>query len=217
MQITLRNAETNTRTSLVLPDERRALFNFLSFVDGAAIDAIEIADMPDDKLPRNIQRLSRLKALTLVRCHALTGLPAELAKCPLKELAFIKCADFHDLTGIRKCPGLEVLHISGCDAFSSLPEELADLTMLRALDLSYSESIQWIDLSILPKSLKILDMHGCWQADFDADALAGLHIASLQIQDTVHLPELLDAPAMPELEIQLRHILTTRDGCGLDA
>lgn len=217
MQITLRNSETDSRVTFQLPDERRALANLLSFLDASAVDSLEIRDMPDAKLPKNIQRLSRLSALSFVRCHALPSLPAEIARCPLKELAFIKCADLHDMSGISRCAGLEVLHISGCASFDALPEEISALSALRALDLSYSDSIRWIDLSSLPKSLRILDMHGCWQADFDSAALDDMRIASLQIQDTVHLPDLIEANALPDLETQFRHILTTRDCCGLDS
>ena len=217
MQITIRNTESDTRVTFQLPDERRALANLLSFLDITAVTSLEICDMQDAKFPKSIQRLSNLRELRLIRCHALTSVPSEITRCPLRELAFIKCADFHDLGGISKCSGLEVLHVSGCDSFDTLPEDIGALKHLRALDLSYSESIQWIDLSVIPDTLKILDMHGCWQAEYDSAALAGLQIASLQIQDTVHLPELIEAGAMPELDTQLRHILTVRDCCVLDS
>ncbi|MBO4351364.1 MAG: hypothetical protein J6A01_10510, partial [Proteobacteria bacterium] len=178
----------------------------------------EIIDCKDPKIPRNIQRFEQLHSVRFVRCHALTGLGAELGQLPaLRELGFIRCADFHDLTGIGKCKNLVVLHVSGCDCFDDVPEELAKLEHLRALDLSYSESVGWINLAMLPKSLRLLDMHGCWQGDFSPEDIRGLRLVSLQIQDMSKGIDWDKEPVISDLATQLRHTLALRNGCALDS
>ena len=218
MQIILKDSENNLIVKTQLEDDRRALVNFLSILDKDRIDEMEIIDCKDQKIPRNIQRFERLNRLRFVRCHALTRLGPELGKLPaLRELGFIRCADFHNLNGIRQCQNLVALHVSGCDCFSDVPEELAELEHLRALDLSYSECVGWINLAMLPKSLRLLDMHGCWQGDFSPEDIRGLHLISLQIQDMSKGLDWDHEPVIPDLGTQLRHTLALRNGCALDS
>ena len=207
MRLIIQDSQQNITVTTDLSDERRSLANFLSILDPRCVESCEIRDLKESRLPKNIQRLSHLRQLTLVRCHALESLPP--------ELGFMRCADFHDLHGIGKLGSLEVLHVSGCDSFDTLPEELSEMHALKALDLSYSEGISWIDLAQLPKSLKLLDMHGCWRASFDPEQVGSLGLVSLQIQELSKLSE-SDA-VISDLETQLRHMMTMRDGCGLDA
>ena len=216
MRLIIQDSQQNITVTVDLSDDRRSLANFLSILDPRCVETCEIRDLKESRLPRNIQRLSHLRQLTLVRCHALESLPPELCKCSeLRELGFMRCADFHDLRGIGKLGSLEVLHVSGCDSFDTLPEELSEMHALKALDLSYSEGISWIDLAQLPKSLKLLDMHGCWRASFDPEQVGSLGLVSLQIQE---LSKLSDSDAViSDLETQLRQMMTMRDGCGLDA
>lgn len=217
MQINLKACESDIKVSLRLSDERRALANFLSILDDSKIDELEICDLTENKLPKNIQRLTNLKVLRLIRCHSLTTFPSEIASCEcLRELGFIKCADFHDLEGISELSDLRVLHISGCESFEELPEELREMCNLQALDLSYSEGICWLPIEVLPKSLRLLDMHGCWRCQFSEHEARNLKLVSLQIQDLARIPNLNTAESIPELISQLHHSMTLRDGCGLD-
>ena len=217
MQIFLKNSDNQLYVKTQLEDDRRALANFLSILDKDMIDEMEIVDCKDPKMPRNLQRFEHLHALKFLRCHALTGIPAELGGLQeLRSLAFIRCADFHDLSGIRKCRNLEALHISGCECFDDIPAEIHELGHLRALDLSYSESITWIDLALLPESLRLLDMHGCWQGDFSPEDAQKLRLVSLQIQDMSRELDWDNEPVIPDICTQLRHTLALRNGCALD-
>lgn len=218
MQVTLRNSESETQVTLRLSDERRALANFLSIVNTSVIDELEISDLTESKLPKNIQKLTKLKVLRLVRCHALASLPENLDGCPmLKELAIIKCADFHDLRGISELKNLRVLHVSGCECFEDIPDELAQMENLKAIDFSYSDGIRWISVRDLPQNLRLLDMHGCWQSDFSDSEASDLKLVSLQIQDLSRFSDLDAEPLISNICVQLRHTMTLRDGCGLDA
>ena len=216
MKIVIGSCENDKLVDVHLSDERQSLACFLSILAPESIESFEISDLTDSKLPRILQRFTHLKSLSLIRCHALTDI-SSIRCCNIQELSIIKCADFHDLLGISAFKSLKILHVSGCDAFDSLPEELENMPALNALDLSYCDSIGWINLATLPKNLKILDMHGCWRADFnDADANK-LGIVSLQIQDVVHLEDFSSWPVIPNMITQLRHSMTMRDGCGLDS
>lgn len=218
MQITLRNRETETRVTLRLSDERRALANLLSIINTDVIDELEIHDLTESKLPRQLQKLTHLRALRLVRCHAVTELPDFLSGCAELEEVFIqKCADFHDLRGISELRRLKVLHVSGCDCFEDIPEEMAQMGTLKAIDFSYCEALGWIPVRHFPESLRLLDVHGCWRADFSDSDAAGLKLVSLQIQDLSRMPDLDAEQVIPNLCMQLRHTMTLRDGCGLDA
>ena len=216
MKIVIGTSENEKLVEARLSDERQTLACFLSILDPETIETIEICDLTDAKLPRNLQRLTHLKSLRLLRCHALADISSIRSK-NIRELSIIKCADFHDLNGINEFKSLEILHVSGCESFDSIPDELSNMATIKALDFSYSDAIGWINLTALPQNLKILDMHGCWRADFnDADA-DSLKLASLQIQDLVHLADLSSWPVIPNMVTQLRHSMTMRDGCGLDS
>lgn len=216
MKILITPLEGST-ISVELPDERRTLQHFLAILDAPAIAELEIHDFKEDKLPRNLSKFSTLKTLRFVRCHALTQMAPEIAKCTaLRELAWIKCADFHDLRGIHACPNLEILHVSGCDAIDTLPADLHNLTSLKALDLSYSSGLEWLELAHLPESLRILDIHGCWRADFDDSYAQNMSLVSLQIQDASRLNALELDPHLPNIATRLRRTLSMRDSCALD-
>lgn len=218
MQVTLKNNENHLIVKTRLDDERRSLANFFSILDKDAVDEIEIADCPDAKIPRNIQRFEHLQSLTFLRCHALTEFPAELGRLPeLRSLGFIRCADFYSLERIEQCRNLEVLHVSGCECFNEIPDEIGQIETLRALDLSYSDNIRWIELSKLPQSLRLLDMHGCWQGDFDPEQARRLRLVSLQIQDLAKIADWDSEPAIDDICNQLRHTLALRNGYALDS
>ncbi len=217
MQINLKTCESDIKVTLRLSDERRTLANFLSILDASQIDELEICDLTENKLPKNIQRLTNLKVLRFIRCHSLTVFPSEIAACEhLREVGFIKCADFHALEGISELSNLRVLHISGCESFEDIPKELQQMSCLQALDLSYSEGICWLPIEVLPKSLRLLDMHGCWRCQFAEHDASNLKLVSLQIQDLARIPDLDTAESIPELISQLHHSMMLRDGCGLD-
>jgi hypothetical protein len=218
MKIQLKSFEQSAAVVLELPDERQTLQNFLSLLDASNIAEIEISDYKENKYPRALGRFSALKTLRFVRCHALTDIGSEIAKCPnLLELAFIRCADLYHLRGIQNCKNLKVLHLSACESLDTLPDELQGMTTLKALDLSYSTNIQWLDLDILPPNLRLLDIHGCWRIDFDDAKAAQLPLVSVQIQDASRFDDLDTEPRLDHLVMHLRHTLTMRDGCGLDA
>ena len=217
MKIQIKNLDQSTVVVLELPDERRALQNFLSLLDAESISEIEISDYKESKYPRALSRFSALKTLRFVRCHALTGVGSELVKCQsLQTLAWVRCADFYDLRGIEQCKKLSVLHVSGCECFESLPESLQQMTHLQALDLSYSTGIGWLDFENLPSSLRLLDIHGCWRADFDDSIAARMPLVSVQVQDVSRIADFNAEPVLDNTVMHLRHTLSMRDGCGLD-
>lgn len=217
MKIQLKNTEQSAAVILELPDERRVLQNFLSLLDASIISEIEISDYKESKYPRNLGRFSALKSLRFVRCHALTGISSEFSKCShLSELAFIRCADFYDLRGIQNCQSLEVLHVSSCECLDTLPDEMQAMVSLKALDLSYSTGLEWLDLSLLPPNLRLLDIHGCWRVQFDEEQAENLSLVSVQIQDMSRIDDIMAEPRLDNIIMHLRHTLSLRDGCGLD-
>ena len=217
MQIILKNSDNNQMVKVTLDDERRSLANFLAFLDTNQIDEMEVIDCKDAKMPRNLQYFASLHTLRFVRCHSMTGVAPELGRLPmLKKLGWVKCADFYDLRGIETCSSLEVLQVSGCDAFDTLPDGIANLSHLRALDLSYCESLGWVDLRLLPQSLRLLDMHGCWQGDFDPDVAMQMRLISLQIQDVSKEIDWDGESSIDDICTQLRHSMALRNGYALD-
>ena len=70
---------------------------------------------------------------------------------------------------------------------------------LQALDLSYCTSLGWLDLDNLPKSLKLLDLHGDVNAEFDDISAEQLHLVSVQIQDATRMADLNDAPVLKNI------------------
>ena len=169
-------------------------------LDGEKVSELELSDIKGERLPRALTSVSGLQSLTFRRCHCIQALPQDLRKCAaLKSLSFIQCADFYDLRGISAFKNLEDLHISGCDCFDTIPDEISQMTHLQALDLSYCTSLGWMDLANLPKSLKLLDLHGDVHAEFDDDAADQLNLVSVQIQDATRMADLNDAPVLKNI------------------
>lgn len=216
MKITVTSSKIDSVVEVHLSDERLSLANFLSILTSESIDKLEISDFKDAKFPKSLKRFDNLKSLLLRRCHALSDL-SSIRCLNIQELAILKCADFHDLSGISEFENLKTLHVSGCDAFDFIPDEISKMKTLQAIDFSYNTALAWINLSNLPPNIKILDMHGCWRADFDDADAANLQIVSLQIQDLAHASELSSWTVIPNLITQLRHSMTMRDGCSLDS
>ena len=205
MQLTIKSDEREADVTLNINDERRELNNLLSMLDSNAVSELELSDLKGDRIPRAITGIAGLHTLTFRRCHALRGIPSELKRCAgLKKLSFIQCADFYDLRGIASLGALESLHVSGCDCFDTLPDEIRNMSNLKAFELSCCTSVAWLDLDILPESLRLLDIHGDVNAEFDDSAADHLHLASVQIQDETRIASLGDAPLIHNIASLLR-------------
>ena len=200
MLLTIKSAELESEVTVTIEDERRELNALLSMLDGEKVSELELSDIKGERLPRALTSVSGLQSLTFRRCHCIQALPQDLRKCAaLKSLSFIQCADFYDLRGISAFKNLEDLHISGCDCFDTIPDEISQMTHLQALDLSYCTSLGWMELDNLPRSLRLLDLHGDINAEFDDDAAEQLHLVSVQIQDAVRIPNLNEAPVLKNI------------------
>ena len=200
MLLTIRSAELESEVTVTIEDERRELNALLSMLDREKVSELELSDIKGERLPRALTSVSGLQALTFRRCHCIQALPQELRRCAsLKSLAFIQCADFYDLRGISAFKKLEILHVSGCDCFDTIPDEISQMANLQALDLSYCTSLGWLDLDNLPKSLKLLDLHGDVNAEFDDMSAEQLHLVSVQIQDATRMADLNDAPVLKNI------------------
>ncbi len=215
MQLRIFSTHTSRPVTVTLSDERRALANALSILDRETVTGLDIDDCPDERLPKNLSAFPNLASLKLTRCHAISGVSQELTSCPaLRDLALIQCADFCDVSGIARCPALRAFHACGCDGLQAFSPDAPLPNALLALDLSHTPSLEWIALEKLPPSLRILDVHGCPNLNFEDSAVLRLHLVSTQIQD-LSRPEVLEqaAPVGPD---HLRRAMMRGDSAGLD-
>ena len=99
---------------------------------------------------------------------------------------------------------------------AEVSESISSLGSLRALDLSHCESLSWIDLSKLPESLRILDLHGDEAVEFDDSAADALHLVSLIIQDYSDNMNWDDMPVLERISRKLHRSTMPRHSSGLD-
>ena len=201
-----------------VPNENPKLANLLSILNSEKITGLGLGDDESmTQLPDALGLLDHLTSLEITRCHALVSFPESLARCAcLKRLSIHDCADFSDLAAVSHLSSLEFLSVSGCDGIRSVSESVLSLKKLRALDLSYCESLGWIDLDKLPEGLRILDLHGSESADFEDSCADAMRLVSLKIQSYSDGADWDHMPALENISRKLRRSVMPRRSSGLD-
>lgn len=217
MRLKLKSTAFPRTLTLSLDDDRFQLEDAITALNSKNITAIEISDWNGSKLTKKIADFKALKEIRFTRCHALKIFPAILASCPnMEDIAFIDCADFSSLKGLSACASCRAVHICRCDSFEEFDENLSLLQNLVALDVSSSPNLRFIEIGKLPKSLKILDIHGCSSVSFDEDALSQTHILSPKIQDLSRLDAGLEPAPSSNIINDLKNAAHARFNAGLD-
>ena len=116
-----------------------------------------------EALPESIGRLTALTSLNLAWCSALTSLPETIGDLSrLKELDFQACPIRTLPKTIKNLSDLNYLNFSECESLRSLPDEVGDLGALEILDLSYCIALESVPGTIANLSLlKELNLTGC--------------------------------------------------------
>ena len=192
------------------------LANLLSIVDKRQIFGLAFKNDESVKdFPDFLESFENLSEISFERCHLMKSVPRSLAGCRnLKKLSVLYCADFDGLSTFRDMDQVEFLSLCGCGGIERISDELLSMKNLAALDLSHCEALEWIEMSALPASLRILDVHDDDGLDFDNDSAAGLQLVSLKIQDYgrdwQHIP-VIEHPVR-----KLRKVLVKRSCTGMD-
>ncbi len=165
-----------------------------------------------------LDRLTRLKYLSLSECYSLTSVEGLRGLASLQTLSLDDCLSLPDLDALReltslqhlylgwyesltdldvlrKLTGLQTLSLRGCESLTDL-DVLRELTGLRYLDLGWYELLT--DLHVLRKltGLQHLDLHGC-KSLASVDTLRKL--TGLQHLDLSLCESLTDLDALREL------------------
>jgi hypothetical protein len=125
-----------------------------------SINQINLSNLPIDRLPQPLQRLSWLAALFIRHCANLSDICSVATLGSLHRLDLSDCTGIRDISPIARLHSLEELNLYGCAQVHDLLP-LEGLASLRSLDLSCCPEIE--DLSPLSAltSLEDLHLHQC--------------------------------------------------------
>lgn len=204
--------------SLTLADDRKALASVLPFLNAESVDAMKIVGYPSDRLPAAIFALDGLESLEFCQCPLLSGIPASLSRfAHLCELAFVDCPDFHDIMGISELGSLRALHIVNCASLDAVGGEFSACGQLELLDLSHNPALKQMDVSRLPKNIRILDLRGCFELDVeDLPDAAWPALVSLNAVDWTRSGT-LPTDHVKGVSSKMRHLCTRRRGATAEA
>ncbi len=218
MQIIVRSASLGRPLCLTLDGgDSRAPDNLFSVLCAESVTSLEIRDWKGDRLSKKISRLSELREISFVRCHALACVPAALRLLPrLESACFSDCADFSGLKGLEQCEHCRMARVSRCDGFEAIDADLSQMKNLVALDFSHLPNLGYVDLDKLPQQLAILDLHGSARASFDPGASLLRSLRSAQIQDYARLAAGEEFEPSADIASALRLALSSRSSAGYD-
>ncbi|TYI08384.1 hypothetical protein ES332_A10G294600v1 [Gossypium tomentosum] len=172
----------------------------LSFFYMASDDSVEIP-------PHFFRRIESLKVLALPSIRSYPYLPESINHLIDLRMLCLRGWRGEDITIIGELKNLEILDLA-CSSIKELPKEIAQLTRLRLLDLSWCFGLKIIPPNVLSSLSKLeeLYMEGSF-AEWENDGVVGNKRRNARLDELNNLPHLTTLYAhIPNAQMISKHI-----------